>query len=153
VLLQEFQAAQAADEARDGVFGLELLLLEGDGGQQRQLLGCGRGHVGHQAVHSDVILLVLEAGQGPDQPPGRVGHDGGPGRVEVARRSAGTQFYVHNPFQAQGEDRPPGCVFIARLPQAAVGPFQKSPIFRRELGQVDAAYLLLPLVDELQPQG
>jgi len=102
-------------------------------------------------INGDAILLVLHRRQGPDQPPGGIGHQAGVGRMQVALRTTAAQLQVLISLQAQVEGDPLLLILAARLPEAAIG-LQQVSVSLGQLCQMRAASLLFALNEELQSQ-
>ena len=75
MLLLELVPVQPAHEAGDPVDSQHALVVEGQTLQQRAVGRGGRAHRIHETVDRDLVGVVLQRRERPDQPPRRVRHD------------------------------------------------------------------------------
>ncbi len=105
-----------------------------------------------EAIDEHPFVGPLDGGQGPGQPPGRVGQNRAVGGVGVAAHCVRLQLHVEQALHAESDlgDALPGDA--AALPDAGVGSEEAAVLFH-ELLHVRAADLLVALDAELDGAG
>ena len=151
-MLDNVRAGGPFQERTDAEVLFGLLLIKRNASEVFPLILGGPDDVVHQPVDGYIFVLVLEAGEGPDQAPCRVADDGGVHGVQIAACPADGKPQIGDSLHSQGENRSAGPVPPSAFPQAGIGALEEAAIFLDESPQIGAADLLLSFDDPLDSE-
>ena len=147
----ELDPGEPSVEALDAVDAERRGLVEGQPLEQGQLGRARRADLVHEAIDRDLVALVLERRECPDEAPRRIGDDCRERGVRVLARPADPQLNVGDPLEPARDRRSAGGVLVPGFPDATVR-LELVPKPLDEGGEVCRAALLFPLVEDANAQ-
>ena len=116
----ELRTVHVTDKVRDPVDAQHAGLVERHALELRELGRAGIAHLIHEAVDRDLVALVLQRRERPDQTPGRVRNDRRKRAVRIFRRAPDAKLDVRDALEPTRDGRTTGGIFVAGLPDATV---------------------------------